>query len=349
VRNDEHGSDASPPTASALRLVLAYQAAHAVYVAMRLGVPELLGDDALTSREIALKTATQPDMMRRLLRALAAFEVVRDRGADQFELTSVGECLRADSRHSVRPLALMYGSDLARQSFACLEDCVTTGKNAFEIGFGVANGFDYFERYPELAGIFDDGMSVVSAFTGPAAAAAYNFDGVRHIVDVGGGQGRVLATILHAHPHLRGTLFDLPRVIAGAPGFLASTQIANRCDVVGGDMFDAVPAGGDLYLLSHVIHNWDDPRATRVLQSCRRAMGTDARLIILDRVMPDRVEPGAVVQGNALMDLMMMVRTGGGRERTAGEFRDLLAAAGLRLERIIPMQISEALVEAKSN
>ena len=343
----EHVRDDSP-AARAVRLVLAYQPAQAVYVATRLGVPELLCDGALTSREIALRTGTQPDMMRRLLRALAAFEVIKDQGGDRFELTSVGDCLRADSEQSVRPLALMYGSDHARELFACLDDCVTTGKNAFEIAFGAVSGFDYLARHPDLAVIFDNGMSAVSAFTGPAAAAAYNFGSVRHIVDVGGGQGKLLATILHKHAHLRGTLFELPRVIEVAASFLAGAQLALRCEVVSGDMFDAVPAGGDLYLLSHVIHNWDDPRATRVLQSCRRAMGIDAKLIILDRVMPDRVEPNPIVQGNALMDLMMMVRTGGGRERTEAEFCALLASADLRLERVIPMQIPEALIEAKS-
>jgi SAM-dependent methyltransferase len=347
MRGGEHVRDDSP-TARAVRLVLAYQPAQAVYVATRLGVPELLRDGALTSREIALRTATQPDMMRRLLRALAAFEVIKDLGGDRFELTSVGDCLRGDSRQSVRPLALMYGSDHARELFACLDDCVTTGKNAFEIAFGAVSGFDYLARHPDLAAIFDNGMSAVSAFTGPAAAAAYDFDGVRHVVDVGGGQGKVLATILHKHAHLRGTLFDLPRVIEGAASFLADARLATRCEVMGGDMFDAVSAGGDLYLLSHVIHNWDDPHAMRVLQSCRRAMGTDAKLIILDRVMPDRVESNPVTQGNTLMDLMMMVRTGGGRERTAAEFSALLASADLRLERVIPMQIPEALIEVKS-
>jgi hypothetical protein len=142
-------------------------------------------------------------------------------------------------------------------------------------------------------------------------------------------------------------LFDRPHVIEDASIFFASECIDGRCEVVGGDMFESVPTGGDLYLLSHVIHNWDDARAMRVLRACRRAMGREAAVVILERVMPEQIEPDAATQGNVLMDLTMMVRTGGGRERTRGEFETLLAAADLRLERILPMQISEFLIEAR--
>jgi hypothetical protein len=334
-----------PPPIAALRLVSAYQAAQAVYVATRLGVPDLLGNGPLSSGEIAQATGTQADRMHRLLRALAALDVVKDLGSGKFELTPVGNCLRADVPLSVRPNVLLIGSENWWQAFGSLAECVRTGKNAFEVLHGVEGPFAYLAKDPGLARIFDDAMSAVSAFTGPAAAKAYDFAGVQHVIDVGGGHGRVLASILKAHPHLRGTLFDVPRVVAGAHAFLAKEGVADRCKVAEGDMFASVPTGGDLYVLSHIIHDWDDERARAVLQACRRAMAPSTKLLILDRVLPERVEPNPVVQGDMLFDLMMMVWTGG-RERTASEFQALLGTAGLRMVRIIPMQTADSLVEA---
>jgi hypothetical protein len=180
-------------------------------------------------------------------------------------------------------------------------------------------------------------MSANSALVGATAAKAYDFSGVDRIVDVGGGQGKVLASILEAHPNVRGVLFDLPRVVEGASAFLAKEGVADRCEAVAGDMFAAVPAGGDIYMLSHVIHDWDDEHSTKVLQTCRRAMASSAKLLILDRVMPERVEPDPLVQGKVLLDLRMMVGTVGGRERT--EVSERYARAGhprtLRTMRLI--------------
>ena len=181
--------------------------------------------------------------------------------------------------------------------------------------------------------------------TGPAVAQGYDFANVKRVVDVGGGRGGVLACILKAHAHLRGTLLDMPSVVEGAPALLASEGVADRCEVVGGDMFSSVPAGGDVYLLSHVIHDWEDAPATQVLRACRRAMAPEARLVIVDQVLPERVEPNSAAASGLLLDLTMMVMLAG-RERTASEFRALRAAAGLRLERVIPMQIADSLVEA---
>ena len=182
--------------AVAVRLALAYQAAQAVYVATELGILDLLGKGVTTSQQLARQTATHPDMLLRLLRALAAFEVVTDVGEGKFELTPVGQCLRADAAQSVRPLVLMYGSEHARHIFSSLRECLKTGKNAFEIQFGALTSFDYIDKHSNLAQVFHDGMSAASAFTGPAAARAYDFGHVRHIVDVGGGRGRVLGVDL---------------------------------------------------------------------------------------------------------------------------------------------------------
>jgi O-methyltransferase domain/Dimerisation domain len=335
-----------PPSALAGRLAMGYIASQAVSVATKLGVADVLGKGALTSREIARATQTQPSMMHRLLRALAAFDVVKDLGSERFELTPVGDSLRADAPNSIRSLILMVGSDSWWQAFNSLDACLRTGQNAYEVLYGLESSFAYYEKHPDAARIFDDAMSANSALVGATAAKAYDFSGVSRIVDVGGGHGKVLASILKAFPNLRGVLFDLPRVVERASAFLASEGVAERCEAVGGDMFVSAPADGDVYVLSHVIHDWDDEHSIQVLQTCRRAMAPSAKLLILDRVMPERIEPNSMIQGYVLLDLRMMVGTVGGRERTAEEFKSLLGAANLQMARIIPTPAPVSVIEA---
>ena len=335
-----------PPSAVAMRLATAYIASQAVNVATKFGIPDILGHAAMTAVEIAQATGAQAHMMRRLLRALAAFDVVKDLGTGKFQLTPVGQCLRSDASNSVRPLVAMFGSESFWKTFASLTDCIKTGRNAYQILYDLDCSFAYYEKHPDIAQIFDDAMSTVSAFTGPATAEAYDFARVKHIIDIGGGHGRFIASVLKAHPHLRGTLFDLPRVVEGAPTLLAKEGVADRCEVVGGDMFNSVPTGGDIYLLCQVIHDWDYEHARKILHACRLAMAPAAKLVILDRVMPERIEPNPLVQANVLLDLRMLVGTCGGLERTADEFAALLRAAAFRLERIIPSRMPASLVEA---
>jgi hypothetical protein len=300
----------------------------------------------MNSTEIASKTGSLPDTTLRLLRALAAFDVVKDLSTGEFELTAVGDCLRADVPNSMRALILLYGSETFWQTSASLVECVRTGKNAFQLVHGMESIFAYLEKQGNLARIFDDAMANRSSITGQAVAESYNFGGVGRVVDVAGGRGKMLASILKAHPRLHGILLDLPRVVENALGLLVTEGVADRCEIVGGDMFASVPPDGDVYLLARVIHDWDDPRAIEVLSSCSRAMGPKAKLLIIDRAMPERVEPSPRAQSNALADLTMMMFTGGGRERTAKQFEALLTATGLRLERVIPMPILDSLIEA---
>ena len=335
-----------PPPAIALGLATGYQASQALFVAVKLGIPDVLNKGAMGSTEIARETGTRPETMLRLLRALAAFDVVKDLGTGEFELTEVGNCLRADVPNSVQPLILLYGSETFWQTSASLADCVRTGKNAYQLLHGMESIYSYLEKRGDLARIFDDAMTSRSSITGQAVAEAYDFGGVDRVVDVAGGRGKMLASILKAHPRLRGTLFDLPRVVETASDFLVTEGVADRCEIVSGDMFTSVPPGGDLYLLARVIHNWDDPRAIEILHSCRSAMGPKAKLLIIDRAMPERVEASPLVQSNALADLTMMISAGGGRERTAKQFEALVSATGLRLERVIPMPILDSLIEA---
>ena len=327
-------------------LAMAYRGSQVVIAATKLCVPDALGKGPRTSAEVAEATGTRPDTMHRLLRALAAFDVVRDLGDGRFELTPVGDCLRADAPGSVRPLALMYGSDSSWEACGQLAECVRTGQTAYRFLHDVDNLFPYLDKDAAQARIFDAGQSASAALVGAVAARAYDFSGIGRVVDVGGGRGTVLASILKAYPCLRGILIDLPRVAQGAAAHFAAEGLANRAEAIGGDMFEAVPAGGDLYLLSHVIHDWGDEDSIRILQSCRRAMPAGAKVVILDRVMPERIEPGIEVQVKVVQDITMMIAHGAARERTARELETLLEAADLRLIRIVATPAPVSLVEA---
>jgi SAM-dependent methyltransferase len=306
------------------------------------GVPDCLGNGARTFEDIAQTTGTHPDRMHRLLRVLAAADVVRDLGSGRFELTPVGDCLRADAPNSVRSIALLTANSWPEMEH--LDDCIRTGKNAFELRHGAAP-FAYLAQHPERAAVFNEDMREFSVSTGAALVQAYDFATAGRVVDVGGGHGTVLASILRAHPHLRGTLLDRADVVAGAPALLAREGVADRCELVAGDMLASVPAGGDVYLLSHIVHDWLDAPARQILEACRAAMTPDARLLIVDRLMPERVEPGPAAETDLLFDLTMMVMMGG-RERTAAELDTLLATSGLRLQRTVSLPTPDKLVEA---
>lgn len=331
--------------ATAVRLALMYQAAKALYVAVTLGIPDHIAAGRNTVAAVAAASAAHPDAVRRLLRALAAFDVLLQRGSDEFVLTAVGETLRSDVAHTVRPLILMFGSEHSWEMFESLGECIRTGENAFALRYGLQSSFAYLADKPELATIFNAGMSAVSVATGPALARAYDFSKVDHVIDIGGGRGMVLAALLTAHAHLRASLFELPRVIEGIEAEME--RFGRRFVAIGGDMFETVPHGADCYLLSHVVHDWDDTRAIMILTNCRRAMPRGARLLILDRIMPEIIEASPLMQGNVMLDLTMLVRTGGGRERTRAEFETILAAAGLRLYAINSLKATpDSLLEA---
>jgi orsellinic acid C2-O-methyltransferase len=328
-----------------LRLATAYQASRALYVATRLGIPDLLADGPQSAEDLAAGTRAHAPSLRRLMRALAAFGVLVEHADCRFSLGPLGGCLSGDAPGSVRDAVLMYGDEDFWRTWGDLEHCVRTGESAARHLFGSDDAFARYAADPRLGAVFNAGMTALTVTSVAAVAAACDLSGVGRVVDVGGGRGRLIAALLQANPALRGTLFDLPSVVEGAPQVLAEAGVVARCEVVGGDMFETVPATGDLYVLSRVIHDWEDARAIAVLATCRRAMAESARLLLVERVLPDRIEATPAVRPQVLSDLNMMVRTGG-RERTRGEFATLLAAAGFRLERVVPTAAPVSLVEA---
>ena len=332
----------------ALHLATAYQASRALQVAIRLGLVDLIAGEPQSAQELAPQTETHAASLRRLLRTLAAYGVFLEQSDGRFALGPLGSVLRTGTPGSVRDLALMWGDDDYWVTWAELERCVRTGRTASEHLFGAKDAFQRYAANPRFAPIFNAGMTASSATTAAAVLANYDFSTVKSVTDVGGGQGHLIAAILKANSALRGTLIDLPSVIEKAPHLLAQAGVIDRCEVLGGDMFAKVNEGSDLYILSRVIDSFDDDRAVSVLINCRRAMGKTARLLLIEPVLPDKIEAPAPLdlQANMLMDLNMLVRTGG-CERTQSEYRTFLAAADLQLKRIIPTEASVSLIEAE--
>jgi hypothetical protein len=333
------------PAATVLRIATGYQASQMLFVATKLGIADLLASGAKTSKELARATDTDTGALYRLLRALTAYGVVSESEPGLFSATPLSECLRSDAPMSLRPLVVLYDDENFWLTARAYGECVRTGETAFKRLFGVETSFDYYPDHPELGRRFDDAMTVLSGMTSAAVVKALDSAGAKVLVDVAGGHGRLMAALLKANPKVRGILFDLPRVVEGASSLLEKQGVAERCETIGGDIFESIPRGGDIYMLSRIIHDWDDEHAKSILQNCAAAMGKQSKLVIVDIVLPDTIEPSPGVQSQVLLDLNMLARTGG-RERTASEFRALLESAGLWLDRVTPTGTAVSLVEA---
>jgi O-methyltransferase domain/Dimerisation domain len=310
-------------------IVFGAMAAKVLYAAAELRLADLLAEGVRTSEELAERTGTHGPSLRRLLRALAGMGCVTQTGPERFELAQLGQQLRADAPGSVRELVRMRLGPEFWRSWDELVASVRTGETGWVRTHGMPP-YQFYERHPERSATFNAAMAQQTRAVAPAVIAAYDFSRFATVVDVGGGDGTLLAELLRAHPDLRGVLFDLPAGLAGAAGTLTAAGVADRCQVVPGDFFASVPEGGDAYAMKQVLHNWDDDRAVAVLRNCHRAMASTARLVVLERVLPDLVGVDDRQLEALLLDGQMLVVTGG-RERTEQEFRSLLDAAGFTL------------------
>jgi hypothetical protein len=337
---DEHGAPQRM-----IQLATSYRLSQAIYVFTKLGIADLLAKGPKSPDELAAAAGAHAPSLYRLLRVMTACSVVTEPSPGMFALAPSGSCLRRDAPDSVSSTVLLFGSENFWTTWGDLLHCVCTGETAFSHLFGIGGTFDYLTTHPEDAALFNAGMADMVALTATAIISAYDFSSAHVVVDVGGGGGALISAILNAHPRLRGVLFDLPRVVEAAEGKLEGLGISNRCKTVGGDILSSVPGGGDVYLLSRVIHDWDDEKSILILRNCRAAMARTSKLLLAERTIPETIEPGLHVQAQLLSDLNMLVRNGG-RERTDNEYSALFAAAGLRLNRTIPTGIEIGLIEA---
>jgi hypothetical protein len=317
-----------PPQAVILGLLPGAWVAQSISVVARLGIADLLANGPLTADELARQCGAHGPSLYRVMRALAGLGIFAEDARGRFRLTRVGRCLRTDAPDSMRAMALHAGSDTHWRAWGGLLHSVRTGQAAFEHQTGVSP-YAYYQHNPDAAALFNAAMTVY-ATPFASAVAGYDFPSAGTVVDVGGGYGTVLAAVLRANPTLRAILFDVPEVIQAARPHLTAAGLDDRCEPVEGSFFDAVPPGGDVYLLTSVLHNWDDERAIAILSACRRAMDGTGTLLVAEYV----VSPGNAPSIAKLIDLEMLVHFTGGRERTVDEYRVLFDAAGFRLQRV---------------
>jgi len=332
------------PATKLLEMLHGYRAVQALYVGAQLGIPELLREVPKRSDELASATGAHAGSLRRLMRALASLGVLVEMDDGRFALTTMGEQLRSDAPGSLRPAVLFYGGRRHWTAWSQLLESVKTGRTAF--GIRSADKFsEMAARDPGGAAVFNEAMDALTTQLSATIAERYDFSAARLVVDVGGGYGALLGRILTANPRLHGILFDIEAVIEQARQRIDAARLASRCDVVAGDAFDAVPSGGDVYILKWILHDWDDDSSVRILTNCRRAMSPDAKLLIVERVLPRHAEAATEAANAFLSDLNMLLLSGGG-ERTEEEYRVLLAAADLQLRRAVGIGASQFLLEA---
>ena len=336
-------TDHLPPQTVLYRMAVGHYVSRALALVAKLGVADLLAAGPLDVDGLAAATNTNAEALRRVLRLLVSVGVFDENGDGNFELTPLGDCLRADAPMSARPMVLLFAGVRIQDSWKELEYCVRTGEPAFRKR-GVTDPFAEIALDPEDAATFDAAMASGTRLTALAVAATYDFSPAVKVVDVGGGNGALLVGILGAHPHLEGIVFDKPQVAARASNEIAAAGLADRCRALGGDFFDDVPSGGDAYLLKHVIHDWADERAIAILRNCHRKMKPGAKLLVIEGVYPDRIDESLESRGAAANDVNMLVGTGG-RQRSEAEFRSLYDAAGFTLSRIIPTPAMVSIIE----
>jgi O-methyltransferase/methyltransferase family protein len=335
-----HTTNLLLPAMALRQMLLGYRFSQSIYVAAKLGLADLLKDGPKGSDELATAVGAHPDALHRLLRVLASVGIFAQVDQRRFTLTPLGALLQTDVPGSWWGTAVLTG-EWWWPAYGELLYSVTTGKPAHDHVYGMRN-FEYFAQHPETGRLFHAGYAARRGPVSLAVAAAYDFSGVPLLIDVGGGAGDLMAAILQANPAMRGVVFDLPYTIDDARALVEAEGVAGRCDVVAGDFFASVPTGGHAYILRSVIHDWDDAHAVAILKNCHHAMQGQGKLLLVERVIPERAEQAPPV---VLADLEMLVMTPSGRERTEAEFRGLFAAAGFKPTKIVPTPSEFIIIE----
>ena len=310
-----------------------------IHVVARLGIADVLGPEPRTADELAEAAQVHAPSLKRILRALTTLGVFAEDADGRFRHTDVSQTLRAGHPESVRAWALMLGAHFVWRPLGDLYESVRTGTPGFRRLYG-ERFFEWSKTHPEDGAVFNAAMTSGAAQRLPAILAALDFSRFERVVDVGGGHGALLAGILAASPMTRGVLYDLPNVVAGAEA-LRAPDIVGRCEIVGGDFFESVPPDGDAYVLSRVVHDWDDHAALKILGHCRRAIRTDGRLLLVEGISKPPNEPDP----NKFLDVWFI--GGGGCERTEAEYRALLRRGGFALDRVVPTSGPSAILEGR--
>lgn len=321
---------ASTPRSRLQRMIGGYWITQAVCAAAELGIADLLDEEPRSAHELAEAAGADAFALSRLLRTLASLGVFREDEQGRFSHTELSALLRADAPGSLKAAALTV-SELHYRAFGELAHSLRTGQPGFDKAHGVPF-FEYLAADPRAAEHFDGALAELRARANSALLDAYDFSGIGTLIDVGGGAGTLMAAVLAKYPSMRGVLFDLPHVAAAADETLKADGVRERCQFVAGNFFESVPPGGDVYLLRHILHDWDDERSGAVLKNCRRAITQHSRMLVVESV----IGAGNAPSIGKCMDLQMLALTGG-RERTEAEFAKLLQSAGFQIDRVIPL------------
>jgi len=336
---EQSSSIALPPHAQLIQMATAGWVSRITYAAARLGLADHLAEGPRTAEELAGPLIVHTPSLYRLMRTLASLGILTERGDRRFALTQLGEALKTGAPGSARASLLTIASPWLNSSFDEIIYSIQTG----ETGFEKANGmplFDYLAQHPDEASLFSGTMIGIHGEEPPAVAEAYDFSVFGTVVDVGGATGNLLSAILSRYPALRGILFDRPHVVTDAPALLAARGVEDRVTIEAGTFFEKVPAGGDAYILSHIIHDWNEEQCLTILGHVLRAMRPDGCLLLVEMVLP----AGDVPHFGKLLDIVMLVLPGG-QERTEEEYRILFGKAGFRLTRVVPTDSAVSVIE----
>ena len=329
-----------PPHVQLIQMGRAHIVSRTVYAAAKLGLADHLAAGPKSAAELAGDVRVHAPSLHRLMRTLASLGILTERAEQRFALTNLGEALKTGAPGSARSSVISSGSPWALSGWDNVVYSIETGKTGFEKAQGVPF-FDYLAQHPEDASLFSEMMVGLNDQEPPAVTAAYDFSIFQAIVDVGGATGNMLAAVLSRHAGPRGILFDRPHVVKDAPALLDAKGISDRVTIQPGNFFESVPDGADAYILSHILHDWDEDQCLTILGHVRKAMKPAGRLLIVEMVLPsgDAPHPGKI------LDLTMLVQTGG-QERTESEYASLLGKAGFRLTQVVPTSSAANIVEA---
>jgi precorrin-6B methylase 2 len=324
-----------------IQLLTGAWATQSVAAACKLSIPDALASGPMSSDGVAAKVGAESGAVYRLLRALASLGVFERRADRRFALTELGERLRKDAPGTLRETFIAETDHAHWQSWEKVADAVRTGLPRPLPVLGAA-AFDYYGKNREDGEQFARAMQNVSNFAAAAVCEAYDFSGVKTVMDIGGGNGSMALAILEGHPQMQGRVFDLPYIEEHAHRNIAEAGAAHRCGFEAGDFFKAVPAGADLHILKFILHDWTDEECVKILESCRKALAPGGKVLLVEMLVPEEIRPDFVM----LMDINMLVMTGG-RERTAKEFEKVLGDAGFAMTRVITTKSPFALIEAR--
>jgi hypothetical protein len=329
-----------PPNMAMMQLLFGKQLTYSLSGVARLGVADHMDGRAMPVEEIAAKTGAHAPSLYRVMRMLAGFGVFKEGPPRHFALTPVGELLKTDAPGSLRYMAMMFGEEFSTRAYEHITECLKTGGDGVSQAYG-KQIWEVLAERPGQCETFQRAMTNSTSVAAEAIVEAYDFSDIKRLADVGGGHGLLLAAILRANPGMQGMLFDRPEVVGNVP----RDQFAGcegRITIEGGSFFERVPDGCDAYIMKHIIHDWSDEHCRTILRLMREKLPKDGRVLICEMVVTG--EPGPTPA--KMLDIEMLVMTVGGKERTEEEFRELFAACGLRLGRIVPTGRPIAVIEA---